>query len=55
MENDERAYGEGLITWKQYCDKWSKGALSSCNEDDDIVILERYEAEDWASRDAVCY
>ena len=55
MERDEQAYDEGLMTWKQYCDKWYNGSLSACNEDDDIVILERYEAEDFASRDSVCY
>ena len=55
MERDEQAYHDGLISWEQYCEKWFKGDLTDCNEDDDIVILERYEAEDWASRDAVCY
>ena len=55
MERDEQAYHDGLISWEQYCEKWFKGDLTDCNEDGDIVILERYEAEDWASRDAVCY
>ena len=55
MQKDEQAYNEGLMTWKQYCDKWYDGSLSGCNEDDDLVILERYEAEDFASRDSVCY
>lgn len=55
MERDEQAYHDGLISWEQYCEKWFKGDLTDCNEDDDIVILERYEAEDWASRDAICH
>ncbi len=55
MQKDEQAYNDGLMTWKQYCDKWYNGSQSACNEDDDIVILERYEAEDFASRDSVCY
>lgn len=55
MERDEQAYHDGLISWEQYCEKWFKGDLTDRNEDDDIVILERYEAEDWASRDAICH
>lgn len=53
MERDEIAYDEGRMTWKQYCDKWYKGSPVGGNEDDEII--ERYEAEDFASRDAVCY
>lgn len=53
MERDEIAYHEGRITWKQYCDKWYKGSPVGGNEDDEIV--ERYETEDFASRDSVCY
>ena len=33
MERDEQAYADGLMSWKQYCNKWLN---------DDIVILERY-------------
>ena len=55
MKRDEQAYDEGRMTWKQYCDKWYKGCPAMCNEDDDLVTLERYEQEDFASRDSVCY
>ena len=55
MQQDEIAYDEGRMTWKQYCDKWYNGSPCGCNEDDDIVILERYENEDFASRDSVCH
>lgn len=55
MERDEQAYSDGLISWEQYCNKWFNGALSGCNEDDDLATLERYAAEDWASRDSICH
>lgn len=53
MEQDEIAYDNGLITWKQYCDKWYKGSPVGGNEDDEII--ERYENEDFISRDAICF
>lgn len=59
MVKDEIAYEEGRMTWEEYCNKWFKGSLSGCNEDSpdglsdaDLVVLERYETEDWATRDA---
>lgn len=55
MEQDEIAYDEGRMTWEQYCNKWYNGSPCGCNEDDDIVIIERYENEDFTSRDAVCF
>ena len=55
MKQDEIAYDEGRMSWNDYVAKWYNGCPSLCNEDDDIVILERYEAEDFASRDSVCY
>ena len=63
MELDEQAYNDGCMTWKQYCDKWYNGSQSACNEDesDDVTIdlyeelCNRYEVEDFASRDSVCY
>jgi len=57
---DERAYDEGRMTWEQYCDKWYKGALSGCNEDDmpdyeiERQIDEIREAE-WNAMDSICY
>lgn len=55
QEIDERAYDQGLITWEEYCNRWFKGALSGCNEDSDLDIIDRYEEEDFASRDSICY
>ncbi len=57
---DERAYDEGRMTWEQYCDKWYKGALSGCNEDDmpDDEIERQVDMlleQDWAERDSICY
>lgn len=59
QEIDEDAMDVGMMTWAEYCNKWYKGSLTGPNEDDpdglsdaDLVVLERYEAEDWASRDA---
>ena len=37
MFQDEIAYDEGRITWKQYCDKWYKGSLVGGNEEDEII------------------
>ena len=33
MTQDEIAYDEGRITWKQYCDKWYKGCAIGGNEE----------------------
>lgn len=52
QQKDEIAYHEGRMTWNEYMDKWYTGASES---DDDIRdTIDRYEAEDFASRDSVC-
>lgn len=55
MEQDGIAYDEGRITWNDYVGKWYKGSPMGCNEDSDLDTIERYEEEDFLSRDAVCY
>jgi hypothetical protein len=60
---DEKAYDEGRMTWEEYCNKWYKGALSGCNEDDqDGMSDEEIERQidmlleqEWEMRDAICY
>ena len=64
MQKDEIAYDQGRISWTEYMDKWYTGAVESDDDikemrdtsiDQDIATLERYDAEDWASRDSVCH
>ena len=64
QQKDEKAYDEGRMSWEDYMDKWYSGALESDDDmrelrdisiDQDIATLERYDAEDWASRDSVCH
>ena len=43
---------EDSMPFDQYMAKWYNGALES---DSDLVTLERYEQEDFASRDSVCH
>lgn len=53
MSQDEIAYEQGRMTWKQYCEKWYKGALSGCNEDDsenDFKFTFETEAELWKAQ-----
>ena len=52
MERDEQEYDKGRMTWNAYINKWYKECPAMCNEEEDII--ERYKAEDFASRDAVC-
>jgi len=60
MKQDEIAYDEGRMTWKEYCDKWYNGSLSGCNEDDmsddeiERQIEEIREAE-FSQMDSICY
>ena len=42
---------EDSMPFDQYMDKWYSGAKES---DSDLVTLERYEQEDFASRDSIC-
>jgi hypothetical protein len=60
MVQDEQAYDSRRMTWEEYCNKWYKGALSGCNEDD----MPDYEIErqiddlleaDWNERDSICH
>lgn len=53
MEQDEIAYNEGRMTWNDYVGKWYKDCPAMLKEDEDII--ERYEQEDFLSRDAICY
>lgn len=63
MMLDEQAYENGEITWNDYCNKWYKGSLSGCNEDDqDGISDEEIERQvdmlleqEWEMRDAICY
>ena len=40
------------LSYDEYMAKWYTGALES---DSDLVTIERYDAEDWASRDSICH
>lgn len=57
---DEEAYDKDEMTWWEYCDKWYKGSLSGCNEDDmpddeiERQIDDLLEA-DWNDRDSICH
>jgi hypothetical protein len=59
---DEEAMDRGEMTWEEYCNKWYKGALSGCNEDDnDGISDEEIERQvdmlleqDWEMRDSIC-
>lgn len=63
MEKDEQAYDEGRMTWEEYCNKWYKGTLSGCNDDDRDGIsdeeidhqVEDLIESDWNMRDSVCH
>jgi hypothetical protein len=63
MMLDEQAYENGEITWNEYCNKWYKGSLSGCNDDDnDGMSNEEIERqvdmlleEEWEMRDSICY
>ena len=64
QQKDEIAYDQGRMSWTEYMDKWYTGAVESDDDiremrdtsiDQDIATLERYDAEDWASRDSVCF
>lgn len=57
QDRDEIAYDEGRMTWKEFTDKWYRGAFESDSDMPDFETEHQIEdliEEDWNKRDSIC-
>jgi hypothetical protein len=57
MEQDERAYDEGRMTWDEYVSKWYNGAIESDDDMSDYEVerqIDELLESEWNEYDSIC-